>query len=28
MTVPLDRHYSVELQVSAERVSRLRRIVA
>ncbi|MEV7496429.1 ATP-binding protein [Streptomyces anulatus] len=28
MTVPLDRHYSVELQVSAERVPRLRRIVA
>ncbi|MFJ9623973.1 ATP-binding protein [Streptomyces sp. NPDC101181] len=28
MTVPLDRHYSVELQVSAERVSQLRRIVA
>lgn len=28
MTVPLDRHYSVELQVSAERVSRMRRIVA
>lgn len=28
MTVPLDRHCSVELQVSAERVSQLRRIVA
>ncbi|MEU4175630.1 ATP-binding protein [Streptomyces sp. NPDC026589] len=28
MTVPLDRHYSVELQVSAERVSQMRRIVA
>ncbi|WP_030582427.1 ATP-binding protein [Streptomyces anulatus] len=28
MTVPLDRHYSVEMQVSAERVSQLRRIVA
>ncbi|MFD6532507.1 ATP-binding protein [Streptomyces sp. NPDC060184] len=28
MTVPLDRHYLVELQVSAERVSQLRRIVA
>ncbi|WP_103535628.1 ATP-binding protein [Streptomyces sp. SM11] len=28
MTVPLDRHYSVELQVSAERVPQLRRIVA
>ncbi|WP_069173831.1 ATP-binding protein [Streptomyces griseus] len=28
MTVPLDRHYQVELQVSAERVSQLRRIVA
>ncbi|MET9702695.1 ATP-binding protein [Streptomyces griseus] len=28
MTVPLDRHYSVELQVSAERVSQVRRIVA
>ncbi|PZT73490.1 MULTISPECIES: ATP-binding protein [unclassified Streptomyces] len=28
MTVPLDRHYLVELQVSAERVGRLRRIVA
>ncbi|MFD5871840.1 ATP-binding protein [Streptomyces sp. NPDC060322] len=28
MTVPLDRHYLVELQVSAERISRLRRIVA
>ncbi|MFF8917611.1 ATP-binding protein [Streptomyces sp. NPDC015032] len=28
MTVQLDRHYSVELQVSAERVSQLRRIVA
>ncbi|MFF1964010.1 ATP-binding protein [Streptomyces sp. NPDC058232] len=28
MTVPLDRHYLVELQVSEERVSQLRRIVA
>ncbi|MEI7032214.1 ATP-binding protein [Streptomyces pratensis] len=28
MTVPLDRHRSVELQVSAERVSPVRRIVA
>lgn len=28
MTVPLDRHYSVETQVSAERVSQVRRIVA
>ncbi|WP_328908397.1 ATP-binding protein [Streptomyces sp. NBC_00234] len=28
MTVPLDRHYQVELHVSAERVSQLRRIVA
>ncbi|WP_406387860.1 ATP-binding protein [Streptomyces sp. NBC_00887] len=28
MTVPLDRHYLVELQVSAERISQLRRIVA
>ncbi|WP_405708748.1 MULTISPECIES: ATP-binding protein [unclassified Streptomyces] len=28
MTVPLDRHYLVELQVSAERVSQLRRIIA
>ncbi|MFC9863111.1 MULTISPECIES: ATP-binding protein [unclassified Streptomyces] len=28
MTVPLDRHYLVELQVSAERVPQLRRIVA
>ncbi|MFF4244532.1 ATP-binding protein [Streptomyces sp. NPDC001822] len=28
MTVPLDRHYSVELQVSAERISQMRRIVA
>ncbi|WP_411082907.1 ATP-binding protein [Streptomyces sp. cmx-18-6] len=28
MTVPLDRHCSVELQVSAERVSQVRRIVA
>ncbi|WP_299536095.1 ATP-binding protein [uncultured Streptomyces sp.] len=28
MTVPLDRHYLVELQVSADRVSQLRRIVA
>ncbi|MFE9459658.1 ATP-binding protein [Streptomyces californicus] len=28
MTVPLDRHCSVELQVSAERVPRVRRIVA
>ncbi|MFJ9978769.1 ATP-binding protein [Streptomyces cyaneofuscatus] len=28
MTVPLDRHYSVELQVSAERVSQVRRIVS
>ncbi|MEU0098557.1 ATP-binding protein [Streptomyces sp. NPDC006267] len=28
MTVPLDRHYSVEPQVSAERISQLRRIVA
>ncbi|MEV3948710.1 MULTISPECIES: ATP-binding protein [Streptomyces] len=28
MTVPLDRHYLAELQVSAERVSQLRRIVA
>lgn len=28
MTVPLDRHYLVELQVSAERVDQLRRIVA
>ncbi|MEE1740430.1 ATP-binding protein [Streptomyces sp. BE147] len=28
MTVSLDRHYLVELQVSAERVARLRRIVA
>ncbi|GAA2985349.1 MULTISPECIES: ATP-binding protein [Streptomyces] len=28
MTVPLDRHYLAELQVSAERISRMRRIVA
>lgn len=28
MTVPLDRHCSVELHVSAERVSQVRRIVA
>ncbi|WP_327365603.1 ATP-binding protein [Streptomyces sp. NBC_01217] len=28
MTVQLDRHYLVELQVSAERVSQLRRIIA
>ncbi|MFF3955977.1 ATP-binding protein [Streptomyces sp. NPDC001890] len=28
MTVPLDRHYLVEFQVSAERVSQLRRIIA
>ncbi|WP_326696065.1 ATP-binding protein [Streptomyces sp. NBC_01754] len=28
MTVPLDRHYLAELQVSAERVSQMRRIVA
>ncbi|MFF1650410.1 ATP-binding protein [Streptomyces sp. NPDC058240] len=28
MTVPLDRHYLVELQVSTERVSQLRRIIA
>ncbi|MFG3531422.1 ATP-binding protein [Streptomyces sp. NPDC047917] len=28
MTVPLDRHYLVELQVSADRVSQLRRIIA
>ncbi|MEU1482899.1 ATP-binding protein [Streptomyces sp. NPDC005752] len=28
MTVPLDRHCLVELQVSAERISQLRRIVA
>ncbi|MEW2069660.1 ATP-binding protein [Streptomyces sp. NPDC007346] len=28
MTDPLDRHYSVELQVSAQRVSQVRRIVA
>ncbi|MEU6923386.1 MULTISPECIES: ATP-binding protein [unclassified Streptomyces] len=28
MTVPLDRHYLVELQVSAERVCQLRRIIA
>ncbi|MEU2027216.1 ATP-binding protein [Streptomyces sp. NPDC016469] len=28
MTVPLDRHYLVELQVSAERVDQLRRIIA
>jgi hypothetical protein len=28
MTVPPDRHYLVELQVSAERISQLRRIVA
>ncbi|MEU9619574.1 MULTISPECIES: ATP-binding protein [unclassified Streptomyces] len=28
MTVQLDRHYSVELQVSAERVYQLRRIIA
>ncbi|MFF2324596.1 MULTISPECIES: ATP-binding protein [unclassified Streptomyces] len=28
MTVPFDRHYLVELKVSAERVSQLRRIIA
>ncbi|WP_041993869.1 ATP-binding protein [Streptomyces sp. AcH 505] len=28
MTVPLDRHYEVELHASAERVSQIRRIVA
>ncbi|MCX5112859.1 ATP-binding protein [Streptomyces sp. NBC_00378] len=28
MTVPLDRHYLVEFQVSAERVCQLRRIIA
>ncbi|WP_326763907.1 ATP-binding protein [Streptomyces sp. NBC_01591] len=28
MTVPLDRHYLVEFQVSAERVTQLRRIIA
>ncbi|MFE7467955.1 ATP-binding protein [Streptomyces sp. NPDC057499] len=28
MTVPLDRHFLVELQISAERVSQLQRIVA